>query len=255
MLALEAQDVLEGDFTMFDSSFDRLSDGIPRRDRRILWILRIVAAGALMTVAGSAGGQLPSAPLLQNAWAMPGIAAAFNMGSGGGGTVYAAAGSWSPASGRFQVSGGFGSQTQSGLGTSWAYGARAAMPLGNPAASFGFAAFAGIGGANAVKQSADSNVADSTGAIATRIPVGLSLGWRHAMGSRGFSVYATPAYVWLTGAGQSTGVIRTGIGADVGITSSIGLTGGVEFGQSRTTSGGPNGTLYGLGVSYAFGRR
>lgn len=240
---------------MFDSSFDRTNGGIPRSDRRVLWILRIAAAGALTTVASSASSQLPSAPLLQNAWTMPGMAAAFNTGSGGGGSVFAAAGSWTPTSGRFQVSGGLGSQTVSGVGTSWAYGVRAAMPLGSPEANFGFAAFAGIGGASAVNRSADTAVTDTTGALATRIPVGLSVGWRHAIGSRGFSVYATPAYVWFTSAGQSTGLLRTGIGADVGLTSSIGVTGGVEFGQTRAAGGGPRGTVYGLGVSYAFGRQ
>lgn len=240
---------------MFDSSFDRSNGGIPRSDRRILWILRIAAAGALTTIAGSASGQLPSAPLLQNAWAMPGMAAAFNTGSGSGSSVYAVAGSWTPASARFQFSGGMGSQTQSGLGTSWAYGFRAAMPLGNPDANFGFGAFAGVGGANDVKRSNDAVITDTTGAMGTRIPVGLSVGWRHAIGSRGFSVYATPAYVWLTGGGQSTGLIRTGLGADVGVTSSIGVTGGVEFGQTRATARGLAGTVYGLGVSYVFGRR
>jgi hypothetical protein len=255
MLALESLVVSEDDSTMFDSSFDRGKGGIPRSDRRLLWILRIAAAGALTAMAGSANAQLPSAPLLQNVWTMPGMAAAFNAGGGGGGTVYAAAGSWTPASGRFQISGGVGSQTVSGVGTSWAYGARAAMPLGNPQANFGFAAFAGIGGASAVNRSADTARTDTTATLASRIPVGLSVGWRHAIGSRGFSVYASPAYVWVTGNGQSKGLLRTGIGADVGITSSIGITGGVELGQNSAIPGAPAGTVYGLGVSYAFGRR
>ena len=240
---------------MFDSSFDGGNGEIPRSDRQLLWIMRIAAAGALTAVGGSANGQLPSAPLLQNAWAMPGMAAAFNTGSGGGGSVYAAAGSWTPASARFQISGGFGSHTSSGIGTSWAYGARAAMPLGNPQADFGFAAFAGIGGASAVNRSADTAVSDTTTTLASRIPVGLSVGWRHAIGTRGFSVYASPAYVWLTGSGPSKGLLRTGIGADVGVTSSIGVTGGVEFGQTSSVLGAPAGTVYGLGVSYAFGKR
>jgi hypothetical protein len=240
---------------MFDSSFDRSNSGIPRSDRRLLWILRIVAVGALTAMGGSANGQLPSAPLLQNAWAMPGMAAAFNTGSGGGGSVYAAAGSWTPASARFQISGGVGSQTLSGIGTSWAYGARAAMPLGNPQASLGFAAFAGFGGASAVNRSADTAVTDTTTTLASRIPVGVSVGWRHAMGSRGFSVYTSPAYVWVSGSGHSKGLLRTGIGADVGVTSSIGVTGGVEFGQTSGIAGAPAGTVYGLGVSYAFGKR
>jgi len=255
MLALVGLVILEGESTMFDSSFDRGDGGIPRNDRRLLWILRLAAAGALTAVGGSANGQLPSAPLLQNVWSMPGMAAALNAGSGGGGSVYAAAGSWTPASGRFQISGGVGSQTLSGIGTSWAYGARAAMPLGNPQANFGLAAFAGIGGASAVTRSADTAVTDTTTTLASRIPVGVSVGWRHAIGSRGFSLYASPAYVWTMGNGQSKGLLRTGIGADVGVTSSIGVTGGVEFGQTSVIVGAPAGTVYGVGVSYAFGKR
>jgi hypothetical protein len=54
--------------------------------------------------------------------------------------------------------------------------------------------------------------------------------------------------------GRSTGVMRAGIGADIGITSSIGITGGLELGQTQTAGPGPTGTVYGFGVSWAFGR-
>ena len=240
---------------MFDSCFDNAHGEIPRTGRGVLWLLGI-AAGALTVMAGSAGGQLPGAPVLQNAWAMPGMAAAFNMGGGGGGSVYAGAGSWTPNSGRFQLSGGVGSQTRSGIGTGLAYGFRAAVPLVGPDASVGFGAFAGIGGTSATNQSGDTTAADSIASAATtRIPVGVAIGWRHTIASRGFSVYATPSYVWTTGGGESAGLVRAGLGVDAGITNSIGVTGGVEFGQTRNKGGGPSGTVYGIGVSYAFGRR
>jgi hypothetical protein len=68
-------------------------------------------------------------------------------------------------------------------------------------------------------------------------------------------LYATPSYVWTSGSGRTSGLMRTGVGADVGITNSIGITGGVEFGQTKTGTTGPSGTVYGLGLSYVFGRR
>ena len=248
---------------MFDSCFDSPQSEIPRTDRRVLWFVRIAAAGALTMMAGWAGAQLPNAPVLQNVWAMPGMVGAFNLGGGSGGSVYAASGSWTPSSGRFQFSGGIGSQTRTGGGgTGWAYGLRGAIPLASPDASFGFGAFAGIGGGSGSKRVVDT--VDATGTVVvdstatsttTQIPVGVAVGWRRAIASRGFSLYASPSYVFLSGGGGTKGLIRAAVGADVGITNSIGLTGGIEFGQARAQSGGPGGTLYGLGVSYAFGRR
>jgi hypothetical protein len=241
---------------MFDTCFDSPRSDIPRTDRRVLWGLRIVAA-ALTMMAGWAGAQIPNAPVLQNVWAMPGMVGAFNLGGGGGGSVYAAAGSWTPSSGRFQLSGGIGSQSRTGSGgASWAYGVRGAIPLASPDATFGFGAFAGIGGGSAAKRAtADSASADTTTTSTTQIPVGVAVGWRHAIASRGFSLYATPSYVWQTGGGGASGRIRAAVGADVGLTNSIGVTGGIEFGQAGARSGGQGGTVYGLGVSYAFGRR
>ena len=90
-----------------------------------------------------------------------------------------------------------------------------------------------------------------------QIPVGAAFGWRHALGSgHGFSVYASPSYVFLSGTGQSKGLVRAALGADIGITSSMGATAGVEFGQGAPRGAlGPSSTLWGLGFSYALGRR
>ena len=106
------------------------------------------ACVSVFTVAwsSSAAAQLPNAPILQNVWANPGMVGAFNMGGGSGGSVYAGAGSWTPSSGRFQVSGGLGAQVlTNGGGSNFAYGARLALPLGGAGSSFGFGAFAAIG--------------------------------------------------------------------------------------------------------------
>src|SRR6185503_16378935 len=96
---------------------------------RWLWIIRLAAVLAVV-IAGSADAQMPGAPVLQNAWATPGVVAALNVTGGSDGSLYAAAGSWTPGSGRFQVSGGFGFQTRTGNGSGGAYGVRVAMPFG-----------------------------------------------------------------------------------------------------------------------------
>ena len=247
-----------GDGFMYDTSFD--DSGSPRTDRTVLWTLRI--AGLIATIAAvSADAQMPGAPVLQNAWGTPGIVGAVNVTGGRDGSTYAAAGSWAPGSARFQVSGGLGYQTRTGSSSSVAYGARVAMPFGGASSSFGFAAFAGVGGGGSgTKKTAPSfpvdTLADSTVSTA-QVPVGVGIGWRRAFGgARGVSVYATPSYTFYTGGSHSGGLFRTAIAADVGITQRIGATAGIEFGATRARAiGGPSGTLYGMGVSYALGRR
>src|SRR5438477_12281603 len=123
---------------MYDSSFDTDKASVPRLDRRLLWALRLGAA-ILVIVASSGGAQMPNTPVLQNVWANPGMVGAFNLAGGSGSSLYAAAGAWSPAGARFQLSGGIGMQAQSaGTGSSAAYGLRIATPLAKPDASFGF---------------------------------------------------------------------------------------------------------------------
>jgi hypothetical protein len=219
--------------------------------------LRIAALAATIVTA-SADAQMPGSPVLQNAWATPGIVGAVNIAGGSDATVYAAAGAWTPVSGRFQLSGGLGYQTRTGGTSGGVYGVRVAMPFGGASSTFGFAGFAGAGGGGSAKQvdlpgAAALDSTPSTG----QFPVGAAIGWRRAVGSNhGVSVYATPSYVFFTGGSKTGGLIRAAVAADVGITSSLGATGGVEFGQTRPRGfGGPSGTSYGLGVSYAFGRR
>jgi hypothetical protein len=252
---------------MYDTSFDH--DGATPVGCRALWALRLLGAAAVigLSLSAAAEGQLPGAPVLQNAWATPGIVGAVDFGHGSDGGVYAAALAWTPGAGRFQISGGAGFQSRTGYSSRGVYGARVALPFGGATSSFGFGAFAGIGGGSAGTRTGGA-LADS--AISTmQIPVGAALGWRHAIGpTHGVSVYATPSYLLFAG-GSSTGgtngagstkstkgLFRTAIGGDLGITRAIGATVGVEFGQSRGRGvGGPSGALYGLGLSYALGRR
>lgn len=270
---------------MYDTTFDAEQAELSRRDRRALWMLRIAAIAAVI-VSASLEAQMPGAPVLQNVWATPNVVGAVNVGGGSDGTVYAAAGAWTPGAGHFQLSGGLGFASRAGRSSRAAYGARVAIPLGGASSSFGFAGFAGIGGGAggagccgnkvAVPPPGPGSFADTT-ASTLQIPIGASVGWRKAIGSsHGVSVYASPYYEFFNSAswtattieglsgtttvspaGSKTGgVVRVGLGADFGITTSLGATVGVDFGGTRARAfGGPSGSLYGVGVSYVFGRR
>jgi hypothetical protein len=207
-------------------------------------------AGARVVVA-----QIPGSPILQNVWATPGFVGAVNIGGGADGTTYAAAASWTPGMGHFEISGGGGFETRSGAGDRGVYGVRAALPFGGISSSFGFAAFAGIGGGSGGNNS--STISPDSLASTTEIPLGVSVGWRKALGgNHGISIYGVPAYVLFSGGSKNEGLFRASVGADFGITRALGATLGVEFGATRPRGiGGPSGTLYGAGVSYAFGHR
>lgn len=233
---------------MCNASFDSTTSALVRRQRRLLCRHQIAAAAALI-LAASAEAQLPSTPILQNAWASSGTVGAIDIGGGTDGTSYAGAVSFGAS--RLQISGGLGYQTRTGMRARTGYGVRAAMLFGGANSTLGFGAFAGIGGGNTSSTATDS--ATST----TQIPLGVAVGWRKAFGeTHGLSVYADPAYVMYSGGSKSGGLFRLGLGADVGITSSLGATVGAELGATRARGiGGPSGVLFGAGLSYAFGRR
>ncbi|MDB4875452.1 MAG: hypothetical protein JWM41_1898 [Gemmatimonadetes bacterium] len=220
--------------------------------RRTLRSLSMALTG-MLCLATTARAQLPGAPVLQNAWATPGIVAAIDLAGGSDGSVYAAAASWTPGSGKFQLSGGGGFQRRTGASSRGVYGIRAAIPLGGASSNFGFGAFIGVGGGPAGTKTSVSDTTAST----TEVPLGAAVGWRHAIGAtRGLSLYATPSYVFFSGGSKSGGLVRAAIGADLGITRAIGATLGIEFGGTRSRQlGGPSGALYGLGLSYALGHR
>jgi hypothetical protein len=205
----------------------------------------------LVLVPAVMSAQMPGAPVLQNAWATPGIVVAANFASGSGSSVWAAAASWGPGDSvaRFALSGGGGMQSVTGAKSRGVYGARAAMSLTQMmGGKMGLGLFAGVGGGA-------GGTGDTT-AIKTLVPVGVSIGYRQAMGRRGFSVYGSPSVQWASGTAGSASRFRVGLGLDVGLSSRFGLTGGAEFGQSAPDGEvGPRGTSYGIGGSFALGRR
>jgi hypothetical protein len=232
---------------MYDTSFDgKGSDAI--RGRRWLWTIRLAAMAALL-VAASSAAQIPGTPTLQNAWVTPGGVVAVNFGGGPDGQTYAAALSFAPTSAKLLFAGGYGWRNGTGTTQSGVYGFRLAFPFGSPTGSFGFGAFAGVGGGPQV------TVRDTTSST-TEVPIGLSIGWRRfSGGSQGISIYATPNYVFYSGGTANGNLLRVGIGSDIAISPVLGVTLGVDFGGTRqATLGGPSGVLYGVGVSYAFKR-
>jgi hypothetical protein len=243
---------------MHDSTFDR------SHDRRLLWIAWAAGLIAVAAVSSEANGQMPGAPVLQNAWATPGFVAAANYAGSSGQNVFAGAVGWSPGSGRFQLSGGVGYQTRTDFDGRTVYGARLAIPFGGASSTFGFAAFAGIGGGPAGKHevvinpaTGDKVTVDDTASSTTQVPLGAAIGYRRSIGStHGISIYATPAWVIYSGGDKTDGLFRVAFGVDVGITRSLGATAGVDFGGTRAKEvGGPSSAQYGIGISYAFGRR
>ncbi len=178
----------------------------------------------LLAVPAVLAGQMPGVPVLQNAWAAPGVVAAIDASGGSGSNVWAGALAWSPA-GRWQVSGGLGVRSTTGSGSHAVYGARVALPLAQMmGGKLGLGVIAGFGGGPRV--AADSTTPSSL------IPVGVSIGFRQPMGTRGFSVYATPSIQRASGGAGASTAFRVATGLDVGLTKNIGLTGGLEFGQA-----------------------
>ena len=240
---------------------DAMFDG--SRDRRLLWAARVIGVIAVSALASRADAQIPGAPVLQNAWATPGVSAAVNFAGSSGQSVIAAAAAWSRSSGRFQISGGIGYQNRSDFDGRVVYGGRVAIPFGSPSDAFGLAAFAGIGGGPAGQREFAVNtvtgariMVDDTLSSTLQVPLGASVGYRLALGSHGLTVYAAPAWVIYSGGETTDGLFRAAIGADFGITRSLGATAGFDFGGNRSKDvGGPSSAQFGVGVSYAFGRR
>ena len=237
------------------SRIRRLGDR--RAPRRPAVGATVMAAAIAMTsfpIAGTA--QLPGLPVLQNGFVAPGFAAAVNAGGGAGSSAFAAALAWAPRSARFQVSVGAGVLRSDGE-PGGAFGARVAVPvLTFMDGSLGVAAFGGIGGARGPTVEARGR------AGLGQAPIGAAIGYRRSLGAtRGFSVYAAPYFGLFRSdfgdaGAESAGLLRVSVGGDVAITRAIGLTAGLELGARRGENGaGPAGTVWGIGASYAFGRR
>lgn len=203
----------------------------------------VLAAAVLL--APAAGAQMIGAPVLQNAFSNPGITVAVNYSGGTNHKVIAGAGAWAPASGRFQLSAGGGVLSPDSGDSELDYGGRLAIPLRSFGPAFGLAVFAGAG----VVKLGDTRI--------MQVPAGLGLGYRRRLGeTRGISVYATPFYSWSRTTGDTpvrSGLFRAGAGVDVSLTRAIGATIGIEAGaKADPGKPGATGTLWGVGLSYAF---
>jgi hypothetical protein len=207
-----------------------------------------------MVGAFPAAAQMPATPVLQNAWANSGITIAANYGRITGASALAGALAWAPTNARFQLSLGGGAVHVDSGGGSGGYGARLAVPLVEFAAgSIGTAIFGGVGffGRKAVRESS--------------FPVGLSLGWRHALGTtRAVSAYVAPFYLLSRRKGTVNGavkdekgsVIRAAVGLDVTLASRLGMTIGYESGaRAKDLAPGPRGGAFGVALSYALRRQ
>ena len=156
-------------------------------------VLTVLAtASTLLGTSSRSRAQMPGTPVLQNAFANPGITGALDVASLGGASSYAAAGAWK-----------------------------------------GF-------------------LAVSAGAT-----LGATLAYRLGFGgSHGVSLYGSPVYEAVTrgGGAGSANVFRGAVGMDIGITSAIGATLGIEFGgKNDPESGKPSGTAFGAALSYVIG--
>jgi hypothetical protein len=218
--------------------------------------LLLVAALALAQLGwfGHANAQMPGLPVLQNAFVGPGFAAAVNGGGGGGGSSYAAALGWAPSSARFQISVGAGVPVAGGS-TGGAFGARAAVPVFSlMGGNLGVAAFGGVGGAQGAR------VQDGRVGLG-QAPIGAAVGYRWTLGeTRVISAYAAPFFSYFRSdfgnTTRSAGLFRVSAGGDLALTRAIGVTAGLEAGATAGADRpGPEGLIWGVGFSYAFGRR
>jgi len=205
----------------------------------------------LPAIAASAAAQVPGVPVLQNAFATPGLAVAANVGGGAGQSFVGAAGAWGMGSGRIQLSGAAGLQ-RANSASRGAYGGRVAASVwSSSGGALGVGGFVGVGGAP--RRQANGVV---TNPAAMSIPAGLSVGYRRALGtSRGLSGYVSPLYRWTradSGTVVSSGSMRVSLGLDFAFSPSLGLTLGGELGGKSGTSGT---SLMGAAISFVPGRR
>ena len=211
----------------------------------------VAAIAATLGAAGSCLAQMPATPVLQNAWANAGITIAADYGKAQDASAFAGALAWAPTQSRFQLSAGAGVVRADSGGSQGAYGARLSIPLLSFASgNLGTAIFGGVG------------VTSKSSVTRSSFPVGVALGFRHALGTRrGISAYVAPFYVISRIKGDSLskptgGAMRASVGLDVTVAPQIGLTVGYETGaNAKAGRPGPSGGVFGIGVSYALHRQ
>lgn len=215
---------------------------------------KVTLVAALASAAVVAEAQVPGAPVLQNAFNNPGFAVAANFGGGGGQSFYGAAAALGLGSGRISVSGAAGAQRGNGA-TRGAYGGRVAASLWTSSGGgLGIGGFAGLGGAPRTRTGATV-----TNPAVVSIPVGISVGYRRALGNtRGFSGYVSPLYRWMRSDSStvvSNGAFRVSAGIDFAVSQSFGVTFGGEMGQPSGTTRRTGGSTLGAAVTFVPGRR
>lgn len=201
------------------------------------------------SLAAPARAQMLGAPVLQNAFTNRGFTLGVNLGTSSDYSSYAGAVAWAPRNGTFQLAGGVGYlDPKSGSGTA-TYGARLMVPVLNRTSAFGVAPFVGMGGAN------------FDGVNDWQIPLGISAGYRTAIGEngRGISAYVSPFYtlnrVREHGATYDHGLFRVSVGVDAAVLPQVGVTVGYETGKNAGEGEiGATGGIFGIGVSYALHR-
>ncbi|HEX5581746.1 MAG TPA: hypothetical protein VFX39_09230, partial [Gemmatimonadaceae bacterium] len=224
-------------------------------------LLAVALAIAPLLTATPAAAQMPALPVLQNGFVDPGWSAGANLGTSDEALVVAAAGAWTPASARYQVSLGAGLIDPKGEGSSGsASGIRVAVPVptpwtGKPTSALGLTAFAGAG------------YARFEGSGELHVPVGVGLGWRRRMGeTRALSAFVNPFFRWVRRTGdlpegegegevqRDASLFRTSVGVEAIVTTRLGLTAGYEFGATaeQGVRPGPTGGIFGAGLSYIF---
>jgi hypothetical protein len=225
-----------------------------------IWLVRRLRACAAVVVVwpAMAGGQAPGLPVLQNAFANPGLAVAADFGGGSGQSFLGAAAALGLGSGRFQVSGAAGASRANGA-VRGVYGGRLAGNIWTSSGgtgSLGVGAFAGLGGAPRTR---DAGVVTNPALLT--IPAGISVGYRRPMGaSRGISAYVSPMYNWMRATSDSvfsSGSVRVALGLDFAFSPSLCATVGGELGgrSDRATRGGINYGAFGAAISFVPGRR
>ena len=210
--------------------------------------LALVAVLSIAVAPSIVLAQAPGLPVLQDAFFSRGFGIGVDAAGGDGTSTRAVAASYSPLSGTLQLVAGAGTMRFS-KASSTSYGVRAAFRFRTFGAQrqIGAAIFVGAGGAGAK----ETRVA--------RAPFGLSLAYRRALGTtRALAVYAAPYYdatrvTRADGSADKGSRFRSGIGADVAITPSIGAGLGVDIGGKGAVGSSLAGsTQFGGGVSYHF---
>ncbi|MBA2685807.1 MAG: hypothetical protein H0U66_15080 [Gemmatimonadaceae bacterium] len=204
------------------------------------------AVAASLALAAPARAQMLGAPVLQNAFTNRGFTFGLDFGAGTDAQTYGGAVAWAPMSARYQLSGGVAYINQKDRSGTATYGARLMVPVLDRTSAFGVAPFVGMGGAN------------FSGVNDWQIPLGISAGYRRAVGTngRGISAYVSPFYTWArvreNGQTITNGLFRVSVGVDAAVLPQVGVSVGVETGKKAGQEDvGTRGTIFGVGVSYA----